>query len=369
MPNDAPDYTVPTVTGGGGSIVQPQKPYYNRDVTTNAQGYVYVFDPTTVQGAKACTLASDPRVLGVQNDVAVPPGEIANLLYHGEGVVNVIGSGSAGNALVTSTTQGSAMANGTITNQPGFVGVALQSWAGPGQILADIDVQTLLWGGQVVEEGFISGNSSSGGAGGAVAVNLQCGVNLNRLVVALYMCASAGGASNAPTTPPKVNGVNMTLVASGDFTGVGFSNAHFDLYYYLAPPTGLVGCTTAVGSGSSNWTSSTLFVAYSGALQAGTFGTIENVALAASSAPAVQCSDAVAGDGIFGAVIDCTSTGSITGHGAGQTPDGSASHVESNAAVIFEADHKTATVYNETMSWTLAAADKVNAVSIPIHPA
>jgi len=371
MTHGGPDYSLSTIAGGGGAIIQPQKPYFNRDVVNRVLGDVVVFDPTTTRGAKACTTLSDPRVLGVVNDSTIPPGVEENLLYHGQGYVNVIGTGSAGNALVTSATSGAAQANGGITNQPGFVGTALESWAGPGLILADIDCQTLLWGGEVKFEGTIEA------IGNGAAVNLQCGANLFRYVLAVAVATNDIAQGNFGTAP-RVNGVLMTAVGAqlttfGDPAGGVWYEAQF--FFLNAPPSGLVGVTGAIEAIGGTIGCTTFFIALSGVNQASAIGTVVKSVILASAAPAIQTTDAVAGDLVVGflGISDTTgvtpNVGYITGIGAGQTSrlrDAPAAPIKK---VLQDLETKTASVVAETIGWTLNAVHNGAYIVVPVHPA
>jgi hypothetical protein len=307
--------------------------------------------------------------LGVVKDPTIAPGIEENLLYHGQGYVNVIGTGSVGSALVTSTTSGAAKANGGITNQPGFVGTALESWAGPGLVLADIDCQTLLWGGAVTVEGVVDV------VGNGAADNLQFGANLFRYVLAVAVAINDVGQGNFGT-PPKVNGVNMTAVGA-QLTGFSDAGGNFtesQFFFMNAPPSGLVGVTGANEGVGGTIGCSTAFIALSGVNQVSAVGTMIKNTFAANAAPAIQTTDAVAGDlviGFFG-MTDWSGVNPVVGYitaiGAGQTSRlRNAGGV--NKKVLNDIETKIATVAAETIGWTLNAVHNGSMFVIPVHPA
>jgi hypothetical protein len=357
MAHGGPDYSISTITGGGGAIIQPQKPYYNRDVVNRVAGDVVCFDPSTVQGALACTKAGDPRVLGVVADASVAPGVMENLYYHGQGLVRVIGTGSAGAALVTSVTAGAAQASGTITNQPGFVGCALQSWAGPGLILADIDVQTQLWGGLVNIEGVLTTNNNASG-------NLQCGNNTNRAVFALVGMNNGQQALTAPT----INGVSMTPIGP-QLIGYGETgSAIWQMYINSAAvPSGLV---PVVGGQNAGNIGATEFVAVS---DYSNHHTAVGSGFSGVSSVALQCTDAAVGDNVLGFLM-IANIGGSTGFIISPPTYGNAG-TQLNIIRIFQneqvcdAEIKPAGVWNETINWTLNANHSGVTYLVPMIPA
>jgi hypothetical protein len=291
-----------------------------------------------------------------------------DLFYHGEGYVQVIGSGSAGQALITSATSGAAQANGTIKNQPGYIATALESWAGPGLILADIDAQTLLFGNAVLIEG------TAEAIGSGIAVNLQCGANAFRYVLAVAVAINDVGQGSFSV--PKVNGVNMSAVGA-QLTGFSDAGGNFteaQFFIYNAPPTGLVGCTGATEVAGGTIGCTTVFAALSGVNQTTPTGTLVKNTFAASAAPAIQTSDAVAGDTAVGfiGITDWTTAvnvGYIIGIGSGQTSifrDCPASPIKK---VLQDVETKTATVAAETIGWTLNAVHNGALFVIPVKPA
>ena len=366
MAHGSPDYSVTTLTSGGAVTIQPQKPYYNRDVVDQVAGDVVVFDPATIQGALACVVKSDPRVLGVVADIAIAPGVIGNLYYHGLGLVKVIGAGVAGSALITSATSGAAQANGTISDQPGFIGVALESWAGPGLILADIDINTGLYAGQVLLEG-----SSYGGKSPAHApANLQCGVNPFRAVLVFHCDGQSGGAPGVPLTPAKVNGVDMTVYNSVVVDGPAL--IRITTYILIGPNTGLQAVSLPSSTSNNAHADQTLFFALSGVKQAGGLGSVIGNYLAGVNAISDACSDAIAGDLTLGALfaIHTAAAPVVSSRGAGQTMVLNGNGVGATWYITWDGDYKTASVINESQSWvTVGNVDRMSAIIIPVHPA
>jgi hypothetical protein len=360
MAHGSPDYSITTLTAGGAVTIQPVKPYYNRDIVNRIAGDVVVFDPATSQGAKACTVASDPRVLGVVSDVSVAPGNFENLYYHGQAMVKVIGTGSAGAALVTSATSGAAQANGTIADQPGFVGVALQSWAGPGLILADLAVECDLFNGNVAVENIIAALGNTGTA------SLNCGVNGFRTVLAFSIMQSDTGNNPAISVVPKVNGVGMTSLQNGGGSFYGWA-----LHYLDNPNTGLqtVTAPTWINLGT-NMAIMTVFVALSGfnARRTPHF-TDYTVAVSAFN---IASTDAVAGDQMIGCLMlrRAGAIGAvINARGGNQTILLEQEQFVVNQAVRLSTESKIATTPTDGLSWGTSVAEVAIVQIIPLKPA
>lgn len=342
---------------------QPQFNAYNRDVVTRNIGTVVIWDRLTVKGVKTTISIRDRRICGVVAENNILPGALAPIYYHGVALVNVIGVGVAGSALITSATAGSATAGVGGAKQDGFIGFALESWAGPGLILAFLDVDNFRYNASVKIEGVLVINS----VGGVAAGNLQCGINTDRMVIAFYIGSSQGGGSGNPLTNPTVNGVQMAarLAYAAGFGGeTGQFSGLFSITGY---PTGLVGVTAPPLNLGSTWMTTCIFIAMSGVAS---FGTAIRNQLN-NGVAVVSCIDAIPGDLALGfAGYDSAAVFAnplVTAHGAGQT----ALAYTQNAVRTFymlAGDSKDATVIGETFNFTLAAALAWTASCIPIRP-
>jgi len=362
MAHGGPDYSISTIADFMSGNAQPQFNAYNRDAVTWNIGTVVIWDNLTVQGIKTTTSFKDMRVCGVVAANGILPGELAPVYYHGVAQVNVIGAGSAGDALVTSATAGSAVAGVGGARQYGFLGFALESWAGPGLILAFIDPDNFRYNASVKIEGVLIIN-----AAGVAAGNLQCGVNPNQAVVAFYMGSSQGGGAAAPATNPTVNGIQMAAQLAYAI-GFGAETGQWSgLFTILAPPTGLVGVTAPIVVGGALPMVTCIFVAVSGY---GSFGTAVRNQLNTGVA-VVSCTDAIPGDLALGfAIYDSAlvfANPLVTARGAGQTTLGYFQNAV-RTFVMMEGDSKNATIAAETFNFTLTAAFAWCAACIPIRP-
>jgi hypothetical protein len=362
MAHGAPDYQTSTIAGGASTVIVPQSDFLNSDASQRVLGDVIVWDVAGGdKAAKSTNLQQNPRVCGVVSDATVAAGAFGDFQYHGPALINVIGSGNRGDALITSTTPGAAISNGRIKNQVGFIGYARQAWAGPGLIIAFLDVSEDWYGAQ--------NNIVSNLKVGALASgNLQCGTDPGRYVLALLFYFNP---SNGITgmTAPLINGVAMSQVGTSvDAWHITGSSSRFAVFDYYNPGTGLIpvtgGQVNSIGSG----TSTTIFISFSGCASASTRGTLNSIINTASTA-AITTSDAIPGDIIIG-IAAISSNAGIALSFIGSTSPGQTriSLTLDGAILVICVETKSATSVTTTMNFTFDASHKNICASIPVHP-
>jgi hypothetical protein len=350
---------------------------YNNDGSTLNQGDVVVWDKsyTAAVAVKTTTYANDPRVAGIVVSSSISSGA-TGVIARGDAVlyanINCAGVVTFGHSLVTSTTAHYAADSGGFGFAPtGCCGIATASkGAGNGQVMSLVKIKSEVFGTAVNYEGSNNAytNSSASQPG---SVNVQCGTNPNRLIVAaVFMWAT-----NSYSTPltPTVGGSNMTQIgATQNLALNGLSKCA--LWYYIAPATGLVGCVGGGFTSSSGYmTAITMFLAYSGILQASPARTLGFYSGNTSSI-AVSCSDAQVGDEVAAfASIDMTTdaSGIITGgRQTGQTQRDTGSTPGSNGSFWTreDGDDIIATAANQQATWTLSAAKDTGALIVPLKP-
>ena len=330
---------------------------YNESGGDVNQGDVVIFDKATA-GFKTTAVQGDSRVLGVVGTTVIHSLAAGRILV-GWGMitlVNTVGVVAIGNALITSTTPGKAMANGGAM-QPGLVGFALQASAGPsGQVLAILYPNLTRAGGQATQVTVTEGNSVGGGASTPIAGFSVTGNNrLLVLIAAAYEVA--GGAEDISAV--SWNGAAMTLADKVTFN----TNKTISIWYLLAPAvaTGDFVVTTW-GGGGNNYVSA-VGILFNDVNQA-TPVTVQTAANANSDSPAIA-ETCVPGDYLIGAAYQHAAN-TVSGRGAGQA---NLSDTTYNTLLHLVVDKFDPAVANsENLTWTMSGAAWWGTVGLAVHP-
>jgi hypothetical protein len=343
------------------SVFDALFPYlYNRSGGTLTQGAVVIFDKDYASSFTTTAIQGDRRAYGVVKDGSITNDEQGYLARAGEQTVNVTGAVKIGDALITSTTPGCAMANGG-AQQPGLIGFALTSFAGPGtgQVQASI------------KPDFYRGNAAVGFAGSntaedAESVDVQCGTLDDRKVLAIVL---AVGNNTINYAAPKVGGVDMSTYGA-EITG-WHNNGNYSyarMYYYDAPATGIVSCTGADFVFTGYGVGVTIFIALNGVKSLRTLVS----SILTTETPSVNCSDAVAGDLVVGIIAigdnASLSIDNITAIGTGQTSRERTAKNTGGYWILSDAETKDATIETEVLSWTQDDNRKCLMLAVPVEP-
>lgn len=373
MAHGSPDYTVGTVTAGGGAVIQPQRTGYNREASIMTAGEVVINDSgATVQGMKYTVAANNPHAAGVVADT-IQPGALGNFYYHGVAIVNVIGAGAVGDALVTSTTSGAAKSNGRTKIQMGFIGYALDSWAGPGQVLAFLDIAEDYYGAEAkYQDSKVAFNTGTFSI--TTTTTLNSGVEPNRIIIAFVGASMGTGAGTITPATPTVGGSNMTQIGS-TYTTWGENGVNtWRAYKFINPPSNVA---LAISTGAWAFTDGTgntvqlICFALSGVEQTTGVRTL-NVAIGASSSPWVQATDAAVGDTIVSCLMDKNNVDRgylVTAVPADQTLRTQNIITGVNADQQGYACTEVAQSQTEQTSFTLNAAVTTIVAQLPVIPA
>lgn len=377
MVHGAPDYNQSVVAGGGATVIQPQRPFFNREASQMSLGEVVINDNgVTLKGCKYTTVANNRHAAGVVGSLTVDPGVEGNLFYHGAALINVTGSGAAGAALVTSTVAGRAKASGRSKTQYGFIGYAYEAWSGNSQILAFLDVAEDFYGANVRVEGgevFITG-----GAGGSRTVTgtVVTGNNPDRLVLMFTAGRMGSGAGATTGAIAIVGGVNATQLGAEVTAWTEAGSATLDkwrCYYFIDPPVGSVLCSSGAWS-FSDATSNTvalLAIALSGVNQATPLRTLVTTN-PTTSTPFLACSDAVPGDLVIAQLLNGNAADRgylVTGYPAAQTEQDRTNLTGVNADMQGYLHYLDAQSQTQQASYTLSASLKTLLAQVPVIPA
>lgn len=321
--------------------------FYNKSGGTLNEGALVIFDKANAQSFKTTTGIGDRRIMGVVKDTSIANDAQGNIAMFGINKVLVQGNVNIGDALISSSTAGRAMANGTGW-QPGLLGFAITAYAGggAGDVLAILNPDFARAGGSI---SFISSQYGSATGGGNCTVSTNLGASANEKLVLIFSMASA------VLTGVTFDGVAATTVLAG---GVSLPGC----YRYQTSATGSKNVVSTIGSGNTQ-----LVVIVLEGHSPSTPVRTANRTTAASTTPSVSCTDAVVGDYIVDFLILVSGTvGDISSLGAGQSEI--FAPVVIGGTNVYELSKKDALSATDVMTAILGTSRTWHSLSVPVQP-
>jgi hypothetical protein len=255
---------------------------YNNDGVTHALGTVVIVDPSVDYGVKKTTSDGDPKVMAVAVE-AVSAASSGDYAQTGLLEVLVQGNVSRGMWLVCSTTSGRARAAGYIKPTSGGIGIAQTEYAGgaAGSVYALVDID--LNSTAPLQRLTTKSTSTSS----TISHTTDPGTDL------LIVCVMASG-----TTPPTT----ITWNGTGLTKHIDSGNIDASIWYLRNPTIGtysiVISGGTVWGVEATNYAGTQSSPLRTGAVQAGTSGSVTTRTISPSSA---------AGDIVIDLLVDDTS--------------------------------------------------------------